>query len=92
MVWNSSNKAIQGEGKKSISIGAPVAYNAGLVGKPYSDGWDIERAYREGLAKVTWVYRAIDAISSNQARLPMAFLQDNSPFPPLDMVYSADPL
>ena len=80
MVWNSSNKAIQGEGKKSISIGAPVAYNAGLVGKPYSDGWDIERAYREGVAKVTWVYRAIDAISSNQARLPMMFLRDNSPF------------
>ena len=80
MVWNSTNKALQGDGKKSISIGAPVAYNAGLVGKPYSDGWDIERAYREGLAKVTWVYRAIDAISSNQARLPMMFLKDNSPF------------
>ena len=80
MAWNSSDKAIRPSDKKSISIGAPVAYNAGLVGKPYSDGWDIERAYREGVAKVVWVYRAIDAISSNQARLPVAFLRDNSPF------------
>jgi len=80
MAWNSSDKSVRLTDGKSISIGAPVAYNAGLVGKPYSDGWDIERAYREGLAKVTWVYRAIDAISSNQARLPAAFLRDNSPF------------
>ena len=67
MAWN-HNKAIQPDEKKAISIGAPVSYNAGLVGKPYTDGWDIERAYREGVAKVTWVYRAIDAIASNQAR------------------------
>jgi len=80
MAWNSSNKAINPDSKKSISVGAPVAYNAGLVGKPYNDSWDIERAYREGLAKVVWVYRAIDAIASNQARLPAAFLRDNSPF------------
>lgn len=80
MAWNSSNKAINPDSKKSISVGAPVSYNAGLVGKPYNDGWDIERAYREGVAKVVWVYRAIDAIASNQARLPIAFLRDNSPF------------
>jgi len=79
MAWN-NNKAIQPDEKKAVSIGAPVSYNAGLVGKPYTDGWDIERAYREGVAKVTWVYRAIDAIASNQARLPIMFLQDNSPF------------
>ncbi len=80
MAWNLSNKSQPDTEKKSVSIGAPVAYNAGLTGKPYSDGWDIERAYREGLAKVTWVYRSIDAISSNQARLPIMFLKDNSPF------------
>jgi len=79
MAWN-NNKAIQPDEKKAVSIGAPVSYNAGLVGKPYTDGWDIERAYREGVAKVTWVYRAIDAIASNQARLPIMFLQDNSPW------------
>ena len=44
MAWNSSNKAINPDSKKSISVGAPVAYNAGLVGKPYNDSWDIERA------------------------------------------------
>lgn len=80
MAWNTSNKALGGGDKKSVSIGAPISYNSGIVGKPYSDGWDIERAYREGLGKVTWVYRAIDAIASNQARLPIMFLEDNSPF------------
>ena len=80
MAWNTSNKAIGKGEEKAVSIGAPIAYNAGLAGKPYSDGWDIERAYREGLGKVTWVYRAIDAISSNQARLPIMFLEENSPF------------
>jgi HK97 family phage portal protein len=80
MAWNMSNKAIGRDGEKAISIGAPVAYNAGMAGKPYTDGWDIERAYREGVQKVTWVYRAIDAISSNQARLPITFLEDNSPY------------
>ena len=51
MAWNSSDKAIRATDKKSISMGAPVAYNAGLVGKAYTDGWDIERAYREGLGQ-----------------------------------------
>ena len=81
MAWNIGNKALGGgTEKKSVSIGAPISYNSGITGKPYSDGWDIERAYREGLGKVTWVYRAIDAIASNQARLPIMFLEDNSPF------------
>ena len=80
MAWNTSNKALGGGDKKSVSIGAPISYNSGITGKPYSDGWDIERAYREGLGKVTWVYRAIDAIASNQARLPIMFLEDNSPY------------
>ncbi|SVD68516.1 uncharacterized protein METZ01_LOCUS421370, partial [marine metagenome] len=37
MAWNIGNKAIGSSDRKSISVGAPVAYNAGLVGKPYTD-------------------------------------------------------
>jgi HK97 family phage portal protein len=50
-----------------------------MAGKPYRDSWDIERAYREGMAKVTWVNRCIDAIAGNQARLPVILRKDNSP-------------
>lgn len=81
MAWNSFNeKSLQGVQQKSIlNVGAPVAFNAGMAGKPYKDSWDIERAYREGVQKVTWVFRCIDAIAGNQARLPMILRKDNSP-------------
>ena len=52
--------------------------NPSLAGKAYRDSWDIERAYREGMSKITWVNRCIDAISGNQARLPMILRKDNS--------------
>jgi len=81
MAWNSSNnKALQSGSQKSIlTPGAPIAFNTGIAGRPYRDSWDIERAYREGMAKVTWVTRCIDAISGNQARLPVILRKDNSP-------------
>ena len=81
MAWNSTNnKSASSPGQKSaIGPGAPVAYNTGLQGKPYRDSWDIERAYREGMQKVTWVNRCIDAIAGNQARLPAILREDNSP-------------
>lgn len=82
MAWNSgNNKSLQsamGQEKKALSVGAPVVYNPGKAGKPYHDGWNIERAYKEGVASVTWVMRAIDAIAGNQARLPMQLRKDNS--------------
>lgn len=81
MAWNlGNNKAEQMTSAKSIiTPGAPVAFNTGIAGKPYKDSWDIERAYREGMAKVTWVNRCVDAIAGNQARLPAMLRADNSP-------------
>ena len=80
MGWNTSNKDLQqGEAKSILNAGAPIAFNPGMVNKPYKDNWDIERAYREGAQKVTWVFRCIDAIAGNQARLPMVLRKDNSP-------------
>lgn len=81
MAWNSTNnKSASSSGQKSIiGPGAPVAYTSGIQGKPYRDSWDIERAYREGMQKVTWVNRCIDAIAGNQARLPAILRENNSP-------------
>ena len=81
MAWNSSkNKSLGSSSEKSVlGPGAPVAFNPGTTGKPYRDSWDIERAYREGMQKVTWVNRCIDAIAGNQARLPVILRKDNSP-------------
>lgn len=81
MAWNSSkNKAGFSESAKAaVGPGAPIAQTLGLVGKSYKDSWDIERAYREGMQRVTWVARCIDVIAGNQARLPIILRKDNSP-------------
>lgn len=82
MAWNSRETKDAGSPSikaASLGPGAPVAVNSGLAGRPYRDSWDIERAYREGMQKVVWVNRCIDAISGNQARLPMVLRKDNNP-------------
>ena len=40
--------------------------------KPYKDGWDLERSVTQALDRVTWVYKAVYAISANAASLPIA--------------------
>jgi HK97 family phage portal protein len=80
MAWNSSsNKSLDNDKVKSVGPGAPIASNPTFAGKAYKDGWDIERAYKEGMQKITWVARCIDAIAGNQARLPIILRKDNSP-------------
>lgn len=82
MAWNSSqNKGLRSSQSKNahVGLGAPVSYNPANVGRPYRDSWDIERAYKEGFQKVTWVSRCIDAIAGNQSRLPAILRADNSP-------------
>lgn len=80
MGWNSpQNKSLRGDSQsnKSLPLGMPVANNPSFVQKAYRDGWDIERAYREGMSKITWVNRCIDAIAGNQARLQIHLKKDN---------------
>jgi HK97 family phage portal protein len=83
MAWNrSESKSLEGQSETkaaSIGVGAPISLNPSVTGRGYKDGWDIERAYREGVQKVTWVFRCIDAIAGNQARLPMVLRTGNSP-------------
>lgn len=81
MAWNATNKSLSGSSEKALPYGAPVTTNLGVSpGRGYHDSWDIERAYREGMKKVTWVARAVDAIAGNQARLPMIMRSGNSAF------------
>jgi len=79
MAWNSSkNKSLNNAAFKALGPGAPINLDPGRIGKPYHDMWDIERAYREGFQKITWVQRCVDAIAGNQARLPIILRKDNS--------------
>jgi HK97 family phage portal protein len=84
MAWNRANKALGNIGEKAIPFGAPVSNNPSTTtGRGYHDGWDIERAYRDGMKRVTWVFRSIDAIAGNQARLPIMGHKNNSPHGPI---------
>jgi HK97 family phage portal protein len=82
MTWNDRSRkdfappAIE---VKRVPVGGMSALNQGNARDSggYKDGWDIERAYRDGMSKVTWLFRAVDAISSNQAKLPMMLRKDN---------------
>jgi HK97 family phage portal protein len=40
-------------------------------GEPYKDGWDVERGINQALDRVVWVYKAVYAIASNSASLPI---------------------
>ena len=78
MAWN---KSLQNDAQKSVSVGAPISYAPSLQPQTgYHDGWDIVKAYKEGVSKVTWVFRCVDVIASNQATLPVILRKDNSPF------------
>jgi HK97 family phage portal protein len=80
MAWNNyNNKSLNNQSEKAVGPGAPISHNPGFAGRPYTDSWDIERVYKEGMQKVTWVARCIDAIAGNQARLPVVLRKDNSP-------------
>jgi len=78
MAWNTKSLQLPESKSAKVPMGSPVAVNVGLTGKAYKDGWDIERAYREGMRKVVWVFRCIDAISGNQARLDIVLRKGNS--------------
>lgn len=79
MAWNSSkNKSLGNASIKALGPGAPISMNPSYAGRAYHDMWDIERAYREGFQKITWVQRCVDAIAGNQARLSVILRKDNS--------------
>jgi HK97 family phage portal protein len=76
MKWNTSKKV---QSTSDTKAAMPVRGSGG-VRRPYvtyRQKWDNERAIIEGLQRVTWVYRAVDAIASNAARQPLIFREGN---------------
>lgn len=80
MAWNDRTAKTLPRGEtKGMALGTPVSDNPSMTGRPYRDGWDIQRAYRDGVKKVVWLFRAIDAIAGNAARLTVQYRKDNDP-------------
>lgn len=64
----------------SISTKGSTWTGGGIVRKPYADyniDWDMDRAVKDALMKVTWVYRCVEAIAGNAARVPVVTRKNN---------------
>lgn len=75
---------------KSLDLTAPAEVKVGqsgipivptgMRGRPYSDAWDIDRAIRDGMQRVTWVYRCVHVRASKSAGLPIVMRKDDPDF------------
>ena len=76
MKWNSRtvNKT-QGKVEEKTVRGASRVLGGNVA---YNGSWDPGRAMKSGMEQVTWVYRAVDAIASNAARIPIV-IRENDP-------------
>ena len=78
MKWNATrNQSLAPASTGEKVIRGTSRTNAGVT---YEESWDNTRSITEGLLRSTWVYRAVDAIASNAARIPIILREDN----PLD--------
>lgn len=65
----------------SHAISGSTAATSGPYGgafNAFGGGWDVEQSVQMGLERVIWVYRCIDAIASNQAKLKF-IVRDKDP-------------
>ncbi|HEX5781247.1 MAG TPA: phage portal protein, partial [Solirubrobacteraceae bacterium] len=61
-------------------------------GTPYSSAWSVERVVKDAFERVIWAFRAIDAIASNEARLPYELRKGVTAEDDGEPVASKDPL
>lgn len=78
MAWLKSVKSPTIDTEKKSTV---ISTSGGMVTRPraeYQVQWDTRRIIEEALERVTWVYRCVDAISSNAAKVPMVIRRGNS--------------
>lgn len=71
MKWNPTPKNLS---SKSLSRGSVGSMRNSPT---YTTEWDIDRAVDSAWGRVTWVYRCVDAIASNAARMEIVVRADN---------------
>ena len=62
-----STKVVRNEDAVKRSTSAQYLFPGGS----YVERWNVDRAVKEGFERSLWVFKAVDAIASNQARLPI---------------------
>lgn len=65
-------------GRKDARTSFGARLPSGARGRPYKVGWDLDRIVRDGMEKVVWIYRSVDAIARNWAKLPIV-VRDGHP-------------
>ncbi len=78
MAWLSriknSGETPQVQSKSTLYSGTSVARRPYV---DYNEDWNIERAVKDALTRVTWVYRCVQVIASNAAKVPLILREDD---------------
>lgn len=78
---------VKGDLERRATSGGPYI----AQGVPYRTSWSPERAVQDGLERVTWVYRCVDSIASDESRLPIVW-REGHPEDGDEIKPSAEPL
>lgn len=64
--------------KKDARLSFGGRLQGGARGRAYKTDWDLDRIIREGMDRVVWIFRSVDAVARNQAKLPIV-VRDGHP-------------
>lgn len=70
-LFESKSKAKANEAVSRATGSSPVSTFASGMGIGQVGGWDIDKAVRDGMERVTWVFRCVDVIAQKQSSLPI---------------------
>lgn len=54
-----------------VLSGTALPFGIGSLYSDWDGGWDFDKSVNEGLERVIWVARCVDAIASNESKLPI---------------------
>lgn len=69
--------SLLGRESKGATERSAFTVPSGWFRTPARFDWNVDKAVSQGMEKVTWVFRAVHIIASNQARLPILLRDDD---------------
>lgn len=70
-LFESKGRAKPNESVARATGSSPVSAFYSGMGIGQAGGWDIDKAVKDGMERVTWVFRAVDVIAQKQSSLPI---------------------
>lgn len=70
-LFENKGRAKPNESVARATGSSPVSAFYSGMGIGQAGGWDIDKAVKDGMERVTWVFRAVDVIAQKQSSLPI---------------------